>query len=302
MKVASERCLAVVGFTPQACVCLNQTVGTSVQVVVPAPGDEGAGTAMSALIHALYETGNVGVARFVARKNAVPRLVALLPQIKASHECLLMLHLPYMEDIRQYTFPSISGPGSSAESSADQVAAVDSLISSMDLMTADKDEDGEDCEALQPKLTMNPLTQRVFQCITDRALNTGSTLPDVDPGLVHMLEPSPALVAQCTPALDCVRELFPLTRVEKRKGDPGAAAVWKESSNLDLDSEAPPTKRSQVGEDTDFSMASLARGEVRQVSILWFPSSQQVMPYTHQCGDHVICTVIRCSCDGHVMH
>ena len=123
-----------------------------------------------------------------------------------------------------------------------------------------------------------------------------------------------------------MQELFPLTRVEKRKGDPGAAAVWKEryiyppslplsslphlpppplfrfSSNLDLDSEAPPTKRSQVGEDTDFSMASLARGEVRQVSILWFPSSQQVMPYTHQCGDHVICTVIRCSCDGHVMH
>ena len=68
-----------------------------------------------------------------------------------------------------------------------------------------RDEDGEDCEALQPKLTMNPLTQRVFQCITDRALNPGSTLPDVDPGLAHMLEPSPALVAQCTPALDCVR-------------------------------------------------------------------------------------------------
>ena len=43
---------------------------------------------MSALIHALYETGNVGIARFVARKNAAPRLVTLLPQIKTSHEVM----------------------------------------------------------------------------------------------------------------------------------------------------------------------------------------------------------------------
>ena len=47
---------------------------------------QNAGNAMSAVIHALYETGYVGVARFVARANAVPRLVALLPHIKSSHE------------------------------------------------------------------------------------------------------------------------------------------------------------------------------------------------------------------------
>ena len=72
-----------------------------------------------------------------------------------------------MEDIRQYTFPSLSGPSGSATpsgkmeltvalvarynadvqtytsislslSSAEQLAAVDSLISSMDLMSADR--------------------------------------------------------------------------------------------------------------------------------------------------------------------
>ena len=50
---------------------------------------QSAGAAMSALIHALYETNNVGVARYVARKNAAPRLVALVPQIKASHEVMI---------------------------------------------------------------------------------------------------------------------------------------------------------------------------------------------------------------------
>ena len=74
-----------------------------------------------------------------------------------------------MEDIRQYTFPSLSGPSGSATpsgkmeltvalvarynadvqtytsislslslSSAEQLVAVDSLISSMDLMSADR--------------------------------------------------------------------------------------------------------------------------------------------------------------------
>lgn len=40
------------------------------------------------------------------------------------------------------------------------------------------------------------------------------------------------------------------------------------SSDLDLDAEAPPAKKSRVEEETDFSMASLAKGEVTQVSTI----------------------------------
>lgn len=40
MKVTSERCLSVLGFSPQSCVCPHQTVGSSVQVIVPMPGDD----------------------------------------------------------------------------------------------------------------------------------------------------------------------------------------------------------------------------------------------------------------------
>jgi len=37
---------------------------------------------------------------------------------------------------------------------------------------------------------------------------------------------------------------------------------------LDLDSEAPPVKRARIGEDeTDFSMAALARGEITEVCV-----------------------------------
>ncbi len=37
------------------------------------------------------------------------------------------------------------------------------FVAGMDLMTAYKDEDGEPIEALQPKLTFNPVTQRIYQ-------------------------------------------------------------------------------------------------------------------------------------------
>ena len=79
-----------------------------------------------------------------------------------------------------------------------------------------------------------------------------------------------------------LQEVFPLARVEKKKENK-ATAVWKEryalslhpslppslpppSSALDIDTEAPPAKKSRVEEETDFSMASLVRGEVTEVS------------------------------------
>jgi hypothetical protein len=173
-----------------------------------------------------------------------------------------MLHLPFMEDIRQYTFPSLSP----TQPSVEQLAAVDNLISTMDLMTADRDEEGKPCEAVKPKLTMNLLTQRVFQCITHRALSPEALLPEVESGVRRVLEPGPALLALCSSALAGLQEQYPLVRVEKKERS-RAAAVWKESSGLDLDAEAPPTKKSRIEEDTDFSMASLARGEVTEVSL-----------------------------------
>lgn len=71
--------------------------------------------------------------------------------------------------------------------------------------TVPRDENGEPCEVLQPKLTMNPLTQRVFQCITDRALHSSTEIPVIEPELAATLEPNPNLMAQCTPALTSVQ-------------------------------------------------------------------------------------------------
>lgn len=51
------------------------------------------------------------------------------------------------------------------------------------------------------------------------------------------------------------------------------------SSDIDLDAEALPSKRARIEgeEDTDFSMASLARGEIKEVQTLW----QHTRMHTH---------------------
>ena len=72
-------------------------------------------------------------------------------------------------------------------------------------LASPRDEDGGSSEALQPKRMMNPLTQRVFQCISSRALSPSSILPDMDPGLAQLLEPRPQLMAGCARAMDSVR-------------------------------------------------------------------------------------------------
>ena len=40
MKVSSERCLSLLGFSPETCVSTHQTLVSSVQVVVPTPDDQ----------------------------------------------------------------------------------------------------------------------------------------------------------------------------------------------------------------------------------------------------------------------
>ena len=47
---------------------------------------QNAGRALSAFIHALYETNKVGVARYVWRKDSQPKIMALIPKIKSDSE------------------------------------------------------------------------------------------------------------------------------------------------------------------------------------------------------------------------
>jgi ATP-dependent DNA helicase 2 subunit 2 len=68
------------------------------------------------------------------------------PDIKADWECLFFNKLPFSEDIRQYTFPSLleNAPDSRKAwvPTQEQLDAAEDIINSMDLMVAGTDDDG----------------------------------------------------------------------------------------------------------------------------------------------------------------
>lgn len=76
-------------------------------VTVARPYDEVSKLALSALIHALYESETYAIARFVSKDNKDPVILLMRPSIENDFECLFDAPLPFAEDIRSYRFPPL---------------------------------------------------------------------------------------------------------------------------------------------------------------------------------------------------
>jgi len=59
------------------------------------------------MLRALKETQCAAIVRYVYRDGLNPKLGALLPHISTNTEGLIFQQLPFAEDIRNYTFPSL---------------------------------------------------------------------------------------------------------------------------------------------------------------------------------------------------
>ncbi|GCB74359.1 hypothetical protein scyTo_0003449, partial [Scyliorhinus torazame] len=82
-------------------------VGRQVLQVFAAKDDEHAAVALSALIHALEELDMVAIVRYVYDRRSNPQVGVAFPLIKDKYECLVYIQLPFMEDLRQFTFTSL---------------------------------------------------------------------------------------------------------------------------------------------------------------------------------------------------
>ncbi|XP_065185037.1 X-ray repair cross-complementing protein 5-like [Sycon ciliatum] len=244
MKFTTTKSMKVLGFTAAQNVKIQNRLGDSVTVVVPAPGDQHAAIAFSALVHALAETDKMAVVRYVARANSAPKIGVCFAHIRPLYECLIFTAMPFMEDIRQYTFASLTGKQVTTE----QSDIMDSLISNMDLCNQ-VDEDGDTYEVLQSKHMLNPVLQHIFQCVQRRALATDEPLPELDAVLRAYLDQPQQVATDCTAELKRISEIFKLEVVEKKRkhADDGRSA-WQQS-DLALDADAPAAKRTNTSAD-----------------------------------------------------
>lgn len=108
--------------------------------------------ALSSLVQAMASLRKFAVARYVGRDGADPKMVVLAPSNVGDIDCLLMVRMPFADDVRKYTFASldvlVNKKGERVVEhpyipTEEQLEAMDSFVDAMDLSTAgEKDEDG----------------------------------------------------------------------------------------------------------------------------------------------------------------
>ncbi|XP_061697462.1 X-ray repair cross-complementing protein 5 isoform X2 [Syngnathoides biaculeatus] len=254
------KCFAVLGFTNQNLVLRHSFMGTQA-IKIFAPGnDEHAGVALSALVRALDELKMVAIVRYAYDRRCNPQIGAAFPCIKLNYECLIYVQLPFMEDLRHYTYASLNSKKFSPSDS--QLQAVDSLIDSM--MLVDKDEDGELKDLVKVHHIPNPEFQRLFQCLHHRAVSPGTALPPMEPWLKAVLDRPDVIKERCQAPLEEVKKMFPLKVVEKKK-------MLKTSAQLfGRDSEQPDAKKAkgdtaEEAEEEEYNLADISEGSVTSV-------------------------------------
>ncbi|XP_038576281.1 X-ray repair cross-complementing protein 5 [Micropterus salmoides] len=251
------KCFAVLGFTKQNMVRRHQFMGSQVVKIFPGKDDEHAEVALSSLIRALDELQMVAIVRYAYDRRSNPQVGAAFPCIKRDYECLLYVQLPFMEDLRQFTFPSLENNKKFTPSDT-QLSAVDSLIDSM--MLVEEDENAEKKDLFKVHHIPNPAFQRHFQCLHHRGVSPGTPLPPMEPWLKAVLERPDVIGERCQAPLVELKRKFPLTEVEKKKQLKTSAQIFGK------DSEEPEAKKAKGDEeDEEYNLADIAEGSVTSV-------------------------------------
>uniref|UniRef100_A0A8C4HJR7 X-ray repair cross-complementing protein 5 n=1 Tax=Dicentrarchus labrax TaxID=13489 RepID=A0A8C4HJR7_DICLA len=238
------KCFAVLGFTKQNLVF---------------SWGQHAGVALSALIRALDELQMVAIVRYAYDRRSNPQVGAAFPCVKQDYECLMYVQLPFMEDLRQFTFPSLENNKKLSPSDT-QLSAVDSLIDSMMLVQKD-DDDADQKDIFKVHHIPNPAFQRHFQCLHHRAVNPGTPLPPMEPWLKAALERPDVISERCQAPLEEIKRKFPLIEVEKKKKLKTSAQIFGK------DAEEPDAKKAKGDEEEDYNLADIAEGSVTSVRI-----------------------------------
>ncbi|ROV98432.1 hypothetical protein VMCG_07124 [Cytospora schulzeri] len=219
-------------------------------VTVARPWDEGSKLALSALIHALYESETYAVARLVPKPNKGPVLLLMRPSIEPDFECLYDVPLPFAEDIRPYRFPpldrvvTVTGKTLTKhrllpDDKLNQ--AMSDYVDAMDLSEFDHDEEGNPQEYAALDDLYSPIIHRINQAIRERAVDPEKKVEDIIKATPKILskytEPPEELVAKVTPQIEALRKIADVKPVpEKASGRPGKRQSEKPSSGFDVDS------------------------------------------------------------------
>ncbi|XP_041982214.1 X-ray repair cross-complementing protein 5-like [Aricia agestis] len=210
---SGPKSLSVYGFTSYDNVSWQVLNGEGISYIFGRKNDKKAQKAITCLAQCLSELNMVGIVRRVYNNGNAPRMYALMPIIDSDNLfCLSLVGICFKEDLKSMTFPQTNLK--KFECSEKQVDAFKDLIKAMDLMKAYEATEYDDTEAFPVANTFSPTAQYILDCITFRAMNPGKPLPKPREDVQLLLQVPPLIQKRSKEALDNIKELFTLNKIE----------------------------------------------------------------------------------------
>ncbi|KAH7883997.1 SPOC domain-like protein [Phlebopus sp. FC_14] len=223
--------------------------------------------AFSSIVQAMYEKGVMAIARMVGRDGADPKMGVLAPVVWEKVDVLLWVQMPFADDIRHYTFPSLSTLTSRTGEritkhpylpTDQQLEAMDKFVDAMDLMEAgENDEEGSRQPWFDPRLSYNPSIHRTKQALFHAAVVADLSthpLPPPHPELTKYFEPPKRVVKRAKDALEECKQTFKVKEVPKKtpkvRKDGHMRARDEDEDMILLDKKGPPRTRPNARADT----------------------------------------------------
>ncbi|KAK4186558.1 SPOC like C-terminal domain-containing protein [Podospora australis] len=258
-KYETKKGFSIIGFIPFSSYDPFINMGET-GLIVASKFNEHAETALSALIHALFEVESYAVARYVNKDGAQVQILLLKPNpgIEDEFECLYDVPLPFAEDVRAYQFPpldkvlTVTG-GVLKEHrllpNKDLNEAMSDFVDAMDLTSFDVDEDGNPVEYAPIDENYNPVIHRINQAIRARAVDPDSPIGPPAEILLRFSQPPAKLIKKAKSEIEVLVDAAEVKKVpEKGKGRFKKNTV-KPLSGLDIDSLLGESKRKTISAD-----------------------------------------------------
>ncbi|KIJ21356.1 hypothetical protein PAXINDRAFT_123034 [Paxillus involutus ATCC 200175] len=236
--------------------------------------------AFSSIVQAMYEKGVLAIARMVTRDGADPKMGVLSPVVWPGVDVLLWVQMPFADDVRHYTFPSLSTLTSRSGErmtrhaylpTEEQLEAMDKFVDAMDLTDAGEEEEDGSCPSwFDPRLSYNPSIHR-----TKQAQFHSAVVPDL------ASHPLPPPHYELTKYFNCPRHVLKASRdaLEECKGifnvkevpkkaprarkDDHMHARDEDEDMILLDQKGPPRKRPATVIPSSTSQALDSTSQVR---------------------------------------
>ena len=235
--------IKIIGFTSYHGIEFSQRMSSKTSYVFPDPRSKQTNHKLlfQTLVSEMSNQQKVAIVRYCYSDSTSPQMGYLFPLIEDQTVLLVYIQLPFADDIRRHRFPSLSSD-SKHSPTCEQLKSIDNLIDSMDLMSADFDDDFVECEALKTHEMPDPILQHWYQCLYEKHVNQ-KNLPQMPDSLKRLIDSPIEMSKKAVIPLKEIVETFPLESPKDKKKKLKVNENNRESTS--------PLKRRKFKEESD---------------------------------------------------